>query len=71
MHNRASSQFTCVVRLEVVGSLAYVLRNLTCQTGMLFTCDAFGMHYCSENALDVEGVKELTPHYSLYYDSLR
>ncbi|CAJ1377897.1 unnamed protein product [Effrenium voratum] len=40
------------------------------KTGMLFTCDAFGMHYCSENALDVEGVKELTPHYSLYYDCL-
>lgn len=39
-------------------------------TGMLFTCDAFGMHYCSDNAVDSEGVDELLPHYSLYYDCL-
>jgi len=39
-------------------------------TGLLYTCDAFGMHYCSEHIRDVEGVKELLPHYSLYYDCL-
>eukprot|EP00931_Biecheleriopsis_adriatica_P112168 TRINITY_DN8670_c0_g1_i3.p1 TRINITY_DN8670_c0_g1~~TRINITY_DN8670_c0_g1_i3.p1 ORF type:complete len:729 (-),score=165.12 TRINITY_DN8670_c0_g1_i3:95-2212(-) len=39
-------------------------------TGMLYTCDAFGMHYCSENLVDVEGTKELLPHYALYYDCL-
>ncbi|CAE8725675.1 unnamed protein product [Polarella glacialis] len=39
-------------------------------TGLLFTCDAFGMHYCSENVVDTEGMQELLPHYSLYYDCL-
>jgi len=40
------------------------------KTGVLFTCDAFGMHYCSEHSEDVEGVKELLPHYATYYDCL-
>jgi len=39
-------------------------------TGLLYTCDAFGMHYCSDNLVDEEGVKELLPHYELYYDCL-
>jgi len=39
-------------------------------TKILYTCDAFGMHYCSDNLVDVEGTKELLPHYSLYYDCL-
>ena len=40
------------------------------KTGILFTCDAFGMHYCSDYLEDVEGVKELLPHYATYYDCL-
>eukprot|EP00438_Fugacium_kawagutii_P028986 Skav211308 [mRNA] locus=scaffold3605:34076:39426:+ [translate_table: standard] len=40
------------------------------KTGVLFTCDAFGMHYCSEHPEDVEGVKDLLPHYATYYDCL-
>jgi flavorubredoxin len=40
------------------------------KTGTLFTCDAFGMHYCSDHPEDVEGVKELLPHYATYYDCL-
>jgi len=39
-------------------------------TGLLYTCDAFGMHYCSEHLVDAEGVQELLPHYALYYDCL-
>jgi len=39
-------------------------------TGLLYTCDAFGMHYCSEHLVDAEGVEELLPHYALYYDCL-
>jgi flavorubredoxin/flavin reductase (DIM6/NTAB) family NADH-FMN oxidoreductase RutF len=39
-------------------------------TKFLYTCDAFGMHYCSQHITDVEGVKELLPHYALYYDCL-
>jgi len=39
-------------------------------TGLLYTCDAFGMHYCSDEVVDVEGVKELLPHYAIYYDCL-
>jgi len=40
------------------------------KTGILYTCDAFGMHYCSDYLEDVEGVKELLPHYATYYDCL-
>jgi len=39
-------------------------------TRLLYTCDAFGMHYCSDKLVDEEGVKELLPHYELYYDCL-
>mmetsp|Transcript_122662 Transcript_122662/g.183498 ORF Transcript_122662/g.183498 Transcript_122662/m.183498 type:complete len:710 (+) Transcript_122662:120-2249(+) len=39
-------------------------------TGLLYTCDAFGMHYCSDDLKDTEGVKALLPHYALYYDCL-
>lgn len=39
-------------------------------TGVLYTCDAFGMHYCSDHSNDVEGVEALLPHYALYYDCL-
>ena len=28
------------------------------KTGVLFTCDAFGMHYCSEHSEDVEGAED-------------
>ncbi|KAL2650645.1 hypothetical protein R1flu_018773 [Riccia fluitans] len=37
--------------------------------GLLFTCDAFGMHYCSEAVYDEELVN-LEPHYRFYYDCL-
>eukprot|EP00403_Amphidinium_massartii_P012737 CAMPEP_0178423798 /NCGR_PEP_ID=MMETSP0689_2-20121128/27872_1 /TAXON_ID=160604 /ORGANISM="Amphidinium massartii, Strain CS-259" /LENGTH=684 /DNA_ID=CAMNT_0020045399 /DNA_START=47 /DNA_END=2101 /DNA_ORIENTATION=+ len=39
-------------------------------TGVLYTCDAFGMHYCSDNVADKEPMEELLPHYALYYDCL-
>ncbi|PNW71243.1 hypothetical protein CHLRE_16g691800v5 [Chlamydomonas reinhardtii] len=38
-------------------------------TGVMFTCDAFGMHYCSEQPFDAD-VKVLMPHYRFYYDCL-
>jgi len=38
-------------------------------TGVMFTCDAFGMHYCSEDAYDVD-LKAILPHYRFYYDCL-
>jgi flavorubredoxin/flavin reductase (DIM6/NTAB) family NADH-FMN oxidoreductase RutF len=40
------------------------------KTELLYTCDIFGMHYCSKEITDVEGVDELKPHYQLYYDCL-
>jgi len=40
------------------------------KTGLLYTCDAFGMHYCSKDITDVEGVEALKPHYQLYYNCL-
>ena len=37
--------------------------------GVIYTCDAFGMHYCSEEVYDAE-LEELSPHLRFYYDCL-
>lgn len=39
------------------------------KTGVLFTCDAFGMHYCDERTYD-EDLAPLAEDYKLYYDCL-
>lgn len=36
---------------------------------ILFTCDAFGMHYCSDNLFD-EDLQAIAPDYRFYYDCL-
>ncbi|UPM49543.1 MULTISPECIES: diflavin flavoprotein [unclassified Synechococcus] len=38
-------------------------------TGILYTCDAFGMHYCSEDTFDVDP-GSLAPDFRFYYDCL-
>eukprot|EP00803_Ostreobium_quekettii_P010288 evm.model.scf_1207.2 EVM.evm.TU.scf_1207.2 scf_1207:3179-9035(+) len=38
-------------------------------TGIMFTCDAFGMHYCSEDPFDTD-LETIEPHYRFYYDCL-
>ena len=38
-------------------------------TGILYTCDAFGMHYCSEDTFDVDP-GALAPDFRFYYDCL-
>ena len=38
-------------------------------TGVLFTCDAFGAHYCSESVFD-DSLATLDPHFRFYYDCL-
>ena len=38
-------------------------------TGILYTCAAFGMHYCSEDAFDVDP-GALAPDFRFYYDCL-
>lgn len=38
-------------------------------TQVLFTCDAFGMHYCSDDLYD-EDLKAIEPDYRFYYDCL-
>lgn len=38
-------------------------------TSTVFTCDAFGMHYCSEDPYDSD-LAPLEPHYRFYYDCL-
>jgi flavorubredoxin/flavin reductase (DIM6/NTAB) family NADH-FMN oxidoreductase RutF len=38
-------------------------------TGVLFTCDAFGMHYCSDDPYDTD-LTPLEAHYRFYYDCL-
>ena len=39
------------------------------KTGILFTCDAFGMHYCSDATFD-EDLKAISKDYRFYYDCL-
>jgi len=39
------------------------------KTGILFTCDAFGMHYCSDITFD-EDLKAIAKDYRFYYDCL-
>lgn len=39
------------------------------QSGILFTCDAFGMHYCSNATYD-EDLKAIAKDYRFYYDCL-
>lgn len=38
-------------------------------TQTLFTCDAFGMHYCSDRTFD-ENLSEIEPDYRFYYECL-
>ena len=38
-------------------------------TGVLFTCDAFGLHYCTEEPFDTD-LSAMAPHYRFYYDCL-
>lgn len=38
-------------------------------TGVMYTCDAFGMHFCSEELYDSE-LETIAPHYRFYYDCL-
>jgi flavorubredoxin len=37
--------------------------------GALFTCDAFGAHYCGEDAFDGD-LEALAPHFKFYYECL-
>ncbi|NJO70782.1 MAG: FprA family A-type flavoprotein, partial [Oscillatoriales cyanobacterium RM1_1_9] len=39
------------------------------KTQILFTCDAFGMHYCSDHTYD-ENMAELEPDFRFYYECL-
>lgn len=38
-------------------------------TGVLYTCDAFGLHYCSDSTFD-EDLKAIEPDYRFYYECL-
>eukprot|EP00850_Spirogloea_muscicola_P021974 SM000270S10371 [mRNA] locus=s270:27556:32402:- [translate_table: standard] len=38
-------------------------------TGVMYTCDAFGMHYCTKAIFDEE-LSTIEPHYRFYYDCL-
>jgi len=39
------------------------------KTQILYTCDAFGMHYCGQNVYDAD-FKEIQPDFRYYYDCL-
>lgn len=39
------------------------------KTQVLFTCDAFGLHYCSDRTYD-EDIKAIEPDYRFYYECL-
>lgn len=37
--------------------------------GVMYTCDAFGAHYCQEDPFDT-ALQPLAPHFRFYYDCL-
>jgi flavorubredoxin len=37
--------------------------------GVMYTCDAFGMHYCESDAFDSQ-LAPLESHFRFYYDCL-
>ena len=39
------------------------------KTGVLFTCDAFGMHFCSDATYD-EDLEVISPDFRFYYECL-
>lgn len=45
------------------------LRGLKWAAEIMYTCDAFGMHYCTTDVYD-EQLDALVPHYRFYYDCL-
>jgi flavin reductase (DIM6/NTAB) family NADH-FMN oxidoreductase RutF len=47
----------------------YTIFSYDHQTGILFTCDAFGMHYCADATYD-EDLKAIAKDYRFYYDCL-
>jgi len=36
-------------------------------TKLMYTCDAFGSHYCSEDMFDTD-LSAVMPHYRFYYE---
>ena len=38
-------------------------------TGVLYTCDAFGLHYCDSEPFDTD-LNAIAPHFRFYYDCL-
>jgi flavorubredoxin len=38
-------------------------------TGVMYTCDAFGLHFCTADPYDSE-LAPMEPHYRFYYDCL-
>ncbi|KAG1672365.1 hypothetical protein FOA52_010983 [Chlamydomonas sp. UWO 241] len=38
-------------------------------TNVMYTCDAFGLHYCTSDPFDVD-IKAMMPHYRFYFDCL-
>lgn len=37
--------------------------------GVMYTCDAFGAHYCQDDPFD-SALEPLSPHFRFYYDCL-
>ncbi len=42
---------------------------LATAAGVMYTCDAFGAHFCEEDPFDSR-LEPLTPHFRFYYDCL-
>jgi hypothetical protein len=41
-------------------------RAVSCCAGVMYTCDAFGLHYCTEDPFDTD-VNAMLPHYRCVY----
>lgn len=52
----------CTADNEVLRCHAALCCAMLCCVGVMYTCDAFGLHYCTEDPFDTD-VSAIMPHY--------
>jgi flavorubredoxin len=52
-----------------ITELTHLISSLPLVHQVMYTCDAFGMHYCTSDPYDID-IKAILPHYRFYFDCL-